>query len=500
MSLSSEPTTFPSFKTFYESTQQKRLMISEGTIQVLKNTIIKLQDQITCLSKENSDLKTRNALNDYAKEELTNANKKIKELEEKNLNILEKNYLEQKHLKHKIENLNSLKEKEEKEIQNTMEIFNQKNQILNQMELENKANKEEIKILKRINEKLKNENDIKFQKQKVRNEIKFTKLKKRMTDNLNETKKNVFKLNMEYIDVNNRLSILQNNQLLIQIELQAEKIKELENQNKNLKDKIIYLENELQIHKNVEIKLVKKIKRPSLSRSLLNKNLKGNNSVENLSSNLFNHNSFKSNIQVFNENNNRLFINYRKKIYSLENEIKIKNNEIENLKLQISEYKIKLSKYEEKYKGLFNFFEVSLNKFYDDEEIKKKKNLYINIESIKKCDFSIFSKEEQYNLLILIMKYLLPIINLNFNANCNVGNDIFETNLNVINNDFNKTENYLKEPTFYQAFNKNNKMRNIYHSKSLNSIFTKSIPIMKREKTKQNHIISDSKYKAVFNI
>ncbi len=69
------------------------------------------------------------------------------------------------------------------------------------------------------------------------------------------------------------------------------------------------------------------------------------------------------------------------------------------------------------------------------------------------------------------MKYLLPIINLNFNANCNVGNDIFETNLNVINNDFNKTENYLKEPTFYQAFNKNNKMRNIYHSKSLNSIF-----------------------------
>ena len=98
------------------------------------------------------------------------------------------------------------------------------------------------------------------------------------------------------------------------------------------------------------------------------------------------------------------------------------------------------------------------------------------------------------------MKYLLPIINLNFNASCNVGNDIFETNLNVINNDFNKTENYLKEPTFYQAFNKNNKMRNIYHSKSLNSIFTKSIPIIKRQKTNQNHIISDSKYKAVFNI
>ena len=79
----------------------------------------------------------------------------------------------------------------------------------------------------------------------IRNEIKFSKLKKKMTDNLIEVKKNITKLNVEYMDVNNRLTLLQNNQLMNQIELQSEKIEELEKYNKILKDKIIYLENEI---------------------------------------------------------------------------------------------------------------------------------------------------------------------------------------------------------------------------------------------------------------
>ena len=36
----------------------------------------------------------------------------------------------------------------------------------------------------------------------------------------------------------------------------------------------------------------------------------------------------------------------------------------------------------------------------------------------------------------------MPIINLNFNAISNVGNDISETNLNLINKNFNKIKNF----------------------------------------------------------
>ena len=49
---------------------------------------------------------------------------------------------------------------------------------MNQIELENKVNKEEIKLLKRINEKLINGNNEEKKRNDIRNEIKFSKLKK----------------------------------------------------------------------------------------------------------------------------------------------------------------------------------------------------------------------------------------------------------------------------------------------------------------------------------
>ena len=78
-------------------------------------------------------------------------------LEERNLNVIEKYYQTQKNLENKIEDLNNYKENEEKKNKTTLQIINQRTEIMNQIELENKVNKEEIKLLKRINEKLINE-------------------------------------------------------------------------------------------------------------------------------------------------------------------------------------------------------------------------------------------------------------------------------------------------------------------------------------------------------
>ena len=374
-----------------------------------------------------------------------------------------------------------------------LQIVNQRTEIMNQIELENKVNKEEIKLLRRINENLRNINDEEKKRNKVRNEIKFTKLKKKMTDNLIEVKNNVTKLNLEYMNENNRLTLLQNNQLINELELQSEKIEELEKYNKILKDKIIYLENEIEIHKNVEINLANKIKRSSLNEN--NNFTKINSPDKNIityfkqQSNSF-LNDFSKSLSPKNYLSKLKKRNYgldsnRKKIYNLEKKIKIKTNENESLKSQMFDYQNQLMKYDEKYKNLFNFFEKCIEQFYDDEEIKNNRNFNLQFDSIKKCDFTIFSKEEQFSLLIIIMKYLMRIINMNFNTISKIGNNIYETNLNLINNNYNIIKNLSKEPILQNAFKKDKTLNKYLNLNSFNSITTKPV-LMNREKTFQN--------------
>jgi hypothetical protein len=292
---------------------------------------------------------------------------------------------------------------------------------------------------------------------------------------------------------NNRLTLLQNNQLINELELQSEKIEELEKYNKILKDKIIYLENEIEIHKNVEINLANKIKRSSLNEN--NNFTKINSPDKNIityfkqQSNSF-LNDFSKSLSPKNYLSKLKKRNYgldsnRKKIYNLEKKIKIKTNENESLKSQMFDYQNQLMKYDEKYKNLFNFFEKCIEQFYDDEEIKNNRNFNLQFDSIKKCDFTIFSKEEQFSLLIIIMKYLMRIINMNFNTISKIGNNIYETNLNLINNNYNIIKNLSKEPILQNAFKKDKTLNKYLNLNSFNSITTKPV-LMNREKTFQN--------------
>ena len=142
MSQLNKSNSLPSYKILSNSIQENKNLITEGTIKVLKDIIIELQDKINSLSKENADLKTKNAMNEYAEHELTNAQKKIQLLEERNLNVIEKNYQTQKILENQIEDLNNYKENEEKKNKTALQIVNQRTEIMNQIELENKVNKE----------------------------------------------------------------------------------------------------------------------------------------------------------------------------------------------------------------------------------------------------------------------------------------------------------------------------------------------------------------------
>ena len=490
MSLTPREKALSPINTYFNQTTYNKGLSKDSIIKKQREDIIKLSIELTRLTKENSDLKTQNALRSYTENALKKAQDRIKEYEEEKLNLIEKNYKDVRNLENKIENIKSEHEKEEYRLRKNMNIFNQKFDLINQIELENQCNKEEIKNLKEKNEQLKKEQEAMNRTNEIKNQIKYSQLKKRMIENLNETKRNVTKLNIEYMDVSNKITILQNQELIVQIEYQAEKIAELERNNNILKNKLYALENDLEIHKNVELKLANKIKNINKNNNNNHERSKSINENNNNQSTCFTNrlmgllSSNKSYSNYNNKINDSNFSGNERRIYGLEKKLNEKNEEIEHLKIQLSHLQNKISNYESKYSGLFNFFEDCLNRFFNDNEIKKNHNLYINIESIKKCDFTNFSNQEKYALLILIMNYLIPIVNLNLNSNCNIGDNIFKTNLNVISKNFNRTGNYMSDSILRKAFvGKNNKIKNdlICRSTSNNYYNNVSIPILKKQ-------------------
>ena len=120
-----------------------------------------------------------------------------------------------------------------------------------------------------------------------------------------------------------------------------------------------------------------------------------------------------TNISELKNNNNFNVISLEKKIYNLEKKLSQKNKEYNSLKDNSEYIELRLKTYEQKYAGLFNFFEESLRLFFEDEEIKNNKEIYVNIEALQHGDFTIFTKEEKYSILVILMKYLLPLVNSN---------------------------------------------------------------------------------------
>ena len=177
--------------------------------------------------------------------------------------------------------------------------------------------------------------------------------------------------------------------------------------------------------------------------------------------------------------------------------IKKKNEEIENLKMKIDNLNDKFNKYFTKYKGLFNFLEDCLNEFFNDDEILNIKNVNINIEDIKKFDFSIFNKEEKYSILILLMNYLMKI--LTFNYKSNLENPLFITNnINIINKKFNSTQRYLNDNFLKKAFiKKNNRLLNeFFLDKGANNAFS-PIPIIKKYNSPDDYRLLDNRFKTL---
>ena len=176
--------------------------------------------------------------------------------------------------------------------------------------------------------------------------------------------------------------------------------------NDNIKNKIIETENN---YNNEEDKDTFSIYRKTVSFN----NMKYNNRSNLTSNSILNSNIFNSNNNgSFNINNEKSrIIKLQKKLLNLEKQLLTTRKEYNDLKDKNEYIENVLKNYENKYTGLFSFLEECLNNFFNDEQLKKNKEIYINIDSIHQGDFSALNKEEKYSTLIILMKYLMPLMN-----------------------------------------------------------------------------------------
>ena len=156
----------------------------------------------------------------------------------------------------------------------TIDAYSQKVEMANQLIIDKENLMKEIEELKKEKDDIIFNHKETMREKEIKNEIKFSNLKKKMMDNINQTQSKVTELNIQYMDVSTKLTLLQNHQLLIQLEYQSQQIDELTSKKESLEKKVFELNRDIDIHKEVELSLAEKNKKLSLeNQKLKNKKL-----------------------------------------------------------------------------------------------------------------------------------------------------------------------------------------------------------------------------------
>ena len=441
----------------------------------LQYTITLKDQEIDLLQKENQHKKEYiNKL----EEEIGNLRKdyiKAYELEntiKKNHNKIEKQEKEIENLHNQIEIQKKKSEEEKRQIEQNfqdeiqqlkvvIESSKQKVEMANQLTAENQELLKQVDTLKTNNENIIKKHITENKTKDVKNQIKFTNLKKKMKEKIDQIQAKETELNVQYMDVSTKLTLLQNHQLLIQLEYQSQQLDEINAKKEELEKRLFELTKDIEIHKEVELSLAEKNKKlknennklkgitedntnnnisndsknPNNKRKSVGKykthNLKINiaddekiseNNHQNINTSSFKNlstvenntsiNNFNnlSNVNTFNSNAYTRMMNLEKKVLNLEKKLMASKKDYNSIKDR-NEYVEKILKnYERKYSGLFNFFEDCLEQFFNDEELVNNQEIFVNIDNIRKCDFSNLNKEEKYTTLIIMMKYLMPLM------------------------------------------------------------------------------------------
>jgi hypothetical protein len=225
-------------------------------------------------------------------------------MREQNNKIISEKEEEGRNLRIKMDQIELEKKMEDLKNKRNNVLYNQKMSVIHDIELENKIFREEVQDLKKQNENIKLKTKTKIESYDILNQLKFSQFKKKMIDNLKEAKDNVSKLNLEYMDLNGKITILQNYQLISEVEFQREQNEILQKEYNILREKVIELEKELAIQKKVSIKLALKSKenKEKIKKEKTNNEININLSINDL--NPINNNMMKTfqNKNIFSNN------------------------------------------------------------------------------------------------------------------------------------------------------------------------------------------------------
>ena len=420
--------------------------------------IASIQSELFALKKFYSDSSKLKQQLDRSIEKNEQQEKEIENLKQKIIDQ-HKEFTEEKRIieKNHLSEISKLKVTKDSYIQKTLRA--------NMNELDNEKLNLQLDHLKKQHNSLLKRSEQDLVQKDIQNKIKISKLKDKMLENINMTKEEVTELNMQYLDVSTKLTLLQNHQLLVQLDYQSQQLDESTKKIELLEKKIFDLNKDLEIHKQVEVtfaeknkklkeelkKYIKKDNKENKEIKLSEENGANNNKSIGDSNNQQSSNisllSNNSNINKINNNDYTRIINLEKKVINLEKKLEHKKKEYNDLKEKNEHIEGMLKNKDKKYSGLYNFLEESLNNFFVDENILKNKEIYINNESLRKFDFSNLTKQEKYSTLIILMKYLMPLIydeqevlntNNSFTDKCKIKYHYPKENRLIINDRFKK--------------------------------------------------------------
>jgi hypothetical protein len=389
--------------------------VLENEIGLLEAEISKLNTKVTSLQDEKRNLEAQ------VREEKSK-NSQITKIQNDNRNLLdllkEKDQkmesLENEIILLKKEN-KTIKREVEKKYENEIGYYKNLNET-NTTKVDNaniilKLNERQHEAILKLEDKIDEikRADAEYQKQmQIKHDNQFTNLKRKMMDHIKNAQKNMAQSNLDNLDLNTKISKLTTNQLLIELEEQSYQIEDLLKEREKNKKEIFALKTELNTHKKVEHILQEKNKR------YLNMVKACDKKIEKVNKKNNNNNSDDYDLMINDDNENMTNNNFQnfKKSEKMYNKL---FKDYQNLKGVYESLRDRERLQQQKFEGIINIYNIAIDDLINDEELRNKTDIYVNIDEIKNGNFEYFNKEEKYSILVFLMKHLLPLVNSNNN-------------------------------------------------------------------------------------
>lgn len=440
---------------------QYTISLKDIEIENLKEENLKRKQNIIALQTETSNLKNicynKHLIEKKLQKSLVkneNQQKEINKLNNELLNIQDKSNEEKKELENfynaKINQLNQV-----------IANYDQKIDYADRIIKDNRVLKTKINDLNLEKDNIIKNNISDMKKKEIQNDLKFSRLKQKMIDSINKSQEKVLDINKQYLDLSTKMILYENKKLILEKGILMEEIDRLKDRNKNLENKLKELNNEIEIHKQVELSLSEKNKKLKfkLKRKGIDPNIQDEISCDSDSNGVNAYNLKKmQNGKLYNSNSDKSIIEEKyakiisleKQILELEKKLKQKNDEYATFRDKYILIKKLMKGYEEKYSNFYKYLDDCLDNFF----VTQQKNQNFDeqkINLIKNYDFSTLSKEEKYSSIVILMNNLLPLIS-----------ETKSINERFYVNDDNKQQNLFERRYLFSNENKRLKKNNLF--------------------------------------